>query len=87
MDGTIDFFQDPWGAMPDGLSKSGRCSVPLPNAPFAPGLTLPAQALVARLLIYSPFHRSTVYQALQSAWITEGLTELENAYQERIISG
>jgi len=46
-----------------------------------------AKGLVTRLLIHNPLHRSTVYQALQSAWITEDLSELENAYQERICSG
>jgi len=50
--------------------------------------TMPdAKGLVARLLIHSPLHRSTVSQALQSAWITEDLSELENAYQERVVSG
>ena len=46
-----------------------------------------AKGLVARLLIHSPLQRSTIYQALQSAWITEDLSELENAYQVRIGSG
>jgi hypothetical protein len=46
-----------------------------------------AKGLVARLLIHSPLQRSTIYQALQSAWITEDLSELENAYQARVGSG
>jgi len=49
-------------------------------------LAFSAKGLVARLLIHSPLHRSTVYQALQSTWITVDLSELEIAYRERILS-
>lgn len=43
-----------------------------------------AKDLIARLLIHNYLHRATVKQALNNAWITEDVIELENAYRDRI---
>ncbi|KIY63752.1 kinase-like protein [Cylindrobasidium torrendii FP15055 ss-10] len=44
-----------------------------------------AKNLVARMLIHNPLHRWTVYGALKSPWILSDQTQLDKAYQARII--
>lgn len=91
-DGAIDFHKDPWSTIPAG-ALGPRARIDRVCLCFSSSyltyllvldVTFSAKGLVARLLIHSPLHRSTVHQALQSAWITEDLSELESAYQERI---
>lgn len=42
--------------------------------------------LTARLLIHDHLHRETVDGALRSDWIASDLEELDQAYQERVLT-
>jgi hypothetical protein len=85
INGGMEFRQDPWSHLPDGMYNDPCLSYLSGRDHFiGTGLSLLAKGLVGRLLIHNPLHRATVYSALQSQWITSEISELEAAYQDRI---
>lgn len=77
--GEVEYFQDPWMQIPDGLFMQ-FCSWIL----LTSGSIHPAQDLVESLLIRDPLLRATVHSALKSDWILCEIDDLEALYRFRI---
>ena len=78
--GDVEYFQDPWMELPDGLLNI------VPSCSPSDQVCCLARNLVVSLLIRDSRERATVYSALESHWIQSEISDLKSLYRSRVMS-